>query len=279
MTGREQPEAMQELLAGYVLGDLTPYEVESVLQLLSDRPEFQTEVDRLQETLSLLPYALPETAPDIDLRSRILEQAQAEMNLETASDSALSNSPVNSPASLTVNPSPNPLVNPALLLWRQPKIWLGAIAGLAAIGFAGLSIDAYRLRQELAIAQAELSSYRNMVALLPQPNNRLLSLKGMGTTPTASGSLVIVPQGNSALLTIQNLPPLPKGKMYRLWSIVNGKKMDCGNFQADASGKVFVKVPLGEFLMGTNAVVITVEPSATTPEPTGEMVMKGEISL
>jgi anti-sigma-K factor RskA len=269
MTAREQPEAIQELLAGYVLGDLTPDEVAQVQQLLIDHPEVQSEVDRLQETLSLLPYALSETAPDLNLRDRILSQAQTEISLQDTPDPTF----VNSSAISSVRSSS---------LWKSPKVWLGAIAGLAIAALAGFSFDSYRLRQELAIARAELSSYRNMVALLPQPNNRLLSLKGMGTTPTASGSLVIVPQGNSALLTIQNLPPLPSGKIYRLWSIVNGKKMDCGNFQADSAGNVFLKVPLGDFLMGTNAVVITVEPSATsatTPESTGEMVMKGEISL
>jgi anti-sigma-K factor RskA len=261
MTGREPPEAIQEMFAGYVLGDLSPDEIARVEQLLSDRPEYQIEVDQLQETLSLLPYALPEIQPAPNLRDRILAQAQ------TATSTAVSHQ-----NSVNLQASSSPL-------WQRPKIWLGAIAGLTIIALAGFGFETSKLRHELAIARAELTSYRNMVAMLPQPNNRLLALKGMGATPTASGSLVIVPQGNSALLTIQNLPPLPNGKMYRLWSVVNGKKMDCGNFQADNSGNVFLKVPLGDFLMGTNAVVITVDPSSTTPDPTGEMVMKGEVSL
>lgn len=50
------------------------------------------------------------------------------------------------------------------------------------------------------------------IALLRQPNNRLLVLKATSTTVAASGSLVIVPETKAAMLTIQNLAPSPMVK-------------------------------------------------------------------
>jgi hypothetical protein len=45
------PDNWQELLAGYILGDLDPEEAERVRQLLSMNPDLAVEADRLQEVL------------------------------------------------------------------------------------------------------------------------------------------------------------------------------------------------------------------------------------
>jgi hypothetical protein len=54
-----------------------------------------------------------------------------------------------------------------------------------------LSIAIYRLHQQVVAIQAELSRYREAIALLRQPSNRLLSLQGTQVIPAASGSLVV----------------------------------------------------------------------------------------
>ncbi|KZL47797.1 hypothetical protein A2T98_21400 [Nodularia spumigena CENA596] len=60
-------DELQELLAGYVLGDLTSEEVAKVKQLLETSPELKVEVNGLQNSLALLPWALPETSPPKNL--------------------------------------------------------------------------------------------------------------------------------------------------------------------------------------------------------------------
>jgi anti-sigma-K factor RskA len=241
----------QELIAGYVLGDLTTEEVAHVNQLLAQYPELMLEVNELQETLSFLPLALPETYPSPSLRSQILDQAQ---NL-------------------------NEVANPVRVIAKPAINLLPLVSGLVAILAVWFGLDAYRLRQELAIAQAEMSRYQEAIALLRQPNNRLLALKGMGETPTASGSFVIASEGSSAVLTIQNLAAPPKNKTYRLWTVVDGKKVDCGDFMPDRSGSVFLNIPMKKLAMGATAVVITIESSEPSSEPKGNMAMQGEVSL
>ncbi|WP_228015232.1 hypothetical protein [Synechocystis salina] len=52
------PIAVQELLAGYVLEDLTPAEQAQVEELLSQNPALVQEVEQLRATLNLLPLGL-----------------------------------------------------------------------------------------------------------------------------------------------------------------------------------------------------------------------------
>ena len=274
----ESPEDREQLLAGYVLGDLTLEEVVRVNQHLASHPELAEEVSRLQATLALLPLSLPETSPPQRLRSQILQAASASAQNGAAKQS-------------------NRIRN-------QSKIWLGLAGSVAAALVLSLGWSNYRLHRQLAIAQAELlrsrteiatlrdstlqqelvaaqadlSRYQQLVTLLRQPNNRLLTLKGMTPTSQSSGSLVIAPNRQAAVLTLQNLAPLPKGKLYRLWAFVNGQKVDCAEFTPNSEGKVFLQLPLDNWA-GTTAVAITIEPSQGVVKPTGEMVMKGTRSL
>jgi len=58
---------------------------------------------------------------------------------------------------------------------------------------------------------------------------------------------------------------------------INEKKVDCSKFRPDDQGKVFLKVPLVSALEQSTTLIITIEPNKDMPEPTGEMVMKGEV--
>jgi anti-sigma-K factor RskA len=260
---------MEELLAGYVLGNLTPEEVAEVNELLTSHPELLAEVTSLQETLSLLPLALPEASPSPSLRSRLLAQTQMQVENVTADDAI--------PEGMRTAATEIPQFRRQV--WRSPNIWLAILGSVVAICAVGLGLDGYRLRQELASARSDLARYHEAVALLRQPDNRLLALKGMGATPTASGSITIAPSSQTAMLVIQNLSPLPKGKVYRLWAMSNGQKFDCAEIIPDAQGKVFLQIPLDRFLSSMVKVAITIEPAQRTPQPTGEMVMLGGSSI
>lgn len=246
----EQPENWEELLAGYVLGDLSPEEATAFKQYLDQHPELQQETDRLQNTLALLPLSLPPSQPSPDLPARLLEAATQEQSVQ-------SSSPVQQ--------------------WRWPwgRLTFGAVMIVVATGF-GWSY--YRLNQQLAATQGELNRYREAIALLRQPNNRLLTLKGMEPDSQSSGSLVIAPQGQAAVLTLQNVSPPPPGKVYRMWAYMGDRKVSCAEFMPNAEGKVFLQLPLDQWAE-TSTVVVTIEPLREMPEPTGEKVMEGWRSL
>ena len=74
------PEQVEELIIGYVLGNLSPEEAEEFRPLLAKNPQLATQVNLWQEALELLPYALPEVEPPPHLRSAILSAACANIN-------------------------------------------------------------------------------------------------------------------------------------------------------------------------------------------------------
>lgn len=266
-----------ELLAGYALGDLTPAETVQVKQLLEQNPELLSELHRLQATLAVLPLSLPMTSLSQQLEQRILQAAQSESS---------------------------PVVDFAMERKgrMRSRAWRWGIA-IATVMITGLGIETYRLHhklaaiqlenhrlyQQLATAQAtldqirnhelaatrqELSRYQAAVNLLRQPNNRFLTLRG--TTPKfqSSGSLVMAPARGSAMLVLRDVAPLPQGKVYRLWALVDGHKVSCGDFQPNDRGDVFLQLPLDQWGT-TTEVVVTVEPDRAMPMPVGEMVITG----
>jgi anti-sigma-K factor RskA len=274
MTSSHELEEWCDLLASYVLGDLTSEEVVMVNELLESHPELNHEVRCLEETLALLPLALPESSPSADLKAKILELAEAEkIELNVAEAIAIPQLPR-----------------------RKLNLWAGLGSTIAATLVVGLGWWNHQLNQQIAqlndkVGQykqtnqqitrlnQELAQYQETIALLRQPNNRLVSLHGMGTTPKAAGSMVVVPKSQTVVLTIENLTPPPQGQVYRLWAMSGDKKINCGDFQPDAQGKVLVQLPIDNSMPVISAAKITIEPVKSLPQPTGATVMEGSSSI
>jgi len=276
MAPLEPSEQLENLLAGYVLGNLTPEEAAQLKQLLDHNPDLLTELRRLESTLAVIPLSLPVSSPSQQLETRILQAAEAEVS--------------------AANRSPAKAGSRVRLSWQ----WGGAIA---AVMIAGLGIETYwlhqtlaaaelenhhlhqqlataqvtldRIRQtELATTRKELSRYQQAVNLLRQPKNRFLTLIGTNPKLQSSGSLVMVPTKSSALLVLRDVAPLPKGKVYLLWALVDGQKVNCGDFKPNDRGEVFLELPLDKW-GGTTEVVVTVEPDRALSMPVGKMVITG----
>ena len=266
MTEYKYPQEWEELLAGYVLDDLEPEEVTAMQEIIVNHPEIITEIDRLQETLAILPLGLSPSYPSKELRDRIASVAipqavESQVTASTATGLKKSAHRQN--------------------VWKLVSISLGSISAITAIALIALSIDNYQMRQQTAANQVELQKYKQAIALLEGVDNRMITLKGMGAIPAATGSVMIAPSEKTAMISIQNLTQISQETSYRLWAIVDGKKVDCAQFRPDPQGNVFIKVPLGNALKQSTTVIITVEqnndPNKNSSEPTGEMVMKGEV--
>jgi hypothetical protein len=265
LTPQSPPEQWSELLAGYVLGDLTPTETSLVEAYLDADPARQAEVATLRLSLDLLPLALPAALPPASLRQQIIQMAEAETVATTA-------------------PIDRPTLQP-----RTHQLWQSILAGFGLLVCAGLGWNNYRLSQELATVQQELhatriaqnsqkyQTYQSVISLLQQPNNRFLALKNKEGKSMGTGSLVIAPQKLSAVLTLQQMAPLPQGKVYRMWAIMGEKEMACADFLPDAEGKVLMQIPLDR-LGKVNKVMITIE-QKEAKEAEGEVAIEGEIGV
>ncbi len=213
---------MQELAAGYALGDLDDDELETLHHLLSTYPELQVEFDRLQDTLSWIPYALPDLDPSSELEAAVLQSAQ--------------------PALATATPSPT--LASSFTKPLSPRRYLAPLAGLIALlATLGLVFDNLRLRQSLQIAQQATDN--PVTAILQEPNTKLISLTGSDTAATtASGSLLFVAgQWQNVVITFKGLPDPPDGQLYRLWArFSDGTVILCGEFEPNAFGEIVTQL-------------------------------------
>ena len=137
------PQEIQELAAGYVLGDLSSAEAEKFQRLLAHLPELKSEVAELREALALIPYGLAEVLPEGGLRSQILTAAQTALSeaFPVAQVSASRRS-------------------------RLPWLVSTLAGGLAIIcGFTVL-----RLNGQVRLLQAQRSQVRSELAVAPSPD-------------------------------------------------------------------------------------------------------------
>ena len=259
------PEFSPELLAGYVLGDLTPPEITIIEAYLATHPEQQAEVAKLMLPLDLLPLTLPADNPPVSLRSQILQQA----GLETVG--------IAQPVKQFVAKS------------RQSWISVKSIAaGVGLILLASLGWQNYQLSHELATTKQDLKIAKiakntpkppenlALVSLLQQPNNRFLTLKNMeGKTGMGMGSLVMVPNKSAAVLALQQIKPLPPGQVYRMWAIMGDEEMNCADFLPDANGKVLKQISLNHWETAKK-IMITIE-QKEAKEAEGEVAIEGEV--
>ena len=83
-------EDWSDLIAGYVLGNLTDKEAEDFRQQLEKHPDLSKEVAAFQATADLIPYALPQREPPAGLKGKLLAAA-AQLDLVAAQNNAVNN--------------------------------------------------------------------------------------------------------------------------------------------------------------------------------------------
>ena len=245
MNKPEIPDKLDELMAGYVLGNLSSEEAGELQQLLESQPERAKDIDSLKEVLELMPYALPSMAPPQHLGDSIFQAAAIDIKEK----------PIQKRFSLTG----------------------GKVAGyIAAVLVGALAWNNYSLRQNLITAQGEIAHQKDVVAMLQNPETHLVSMKGMDMASSASGRIIMTPGEPKSVLILQKLPILPEGKYYQLWSIVHGKKVPSGQFNASKNGNVLVKLPTPSALEVTG-LLITLEESSKPQNLPGLMVMTSNL--
>jgi hypothetical protein len=251
---QSRSEAEKELVAGYVLGDLSAEEITQVEQLLQQRPDLLAEANAMQVTFQLVPHGLPKVAPPPQLLEKIMV--------------------ANAPPALGAEPGSTPL------LPRSRSLpWSKLIAALALLAALWLGVENFWLRRQLSLAQQIPSN--QVGAILQQPNSRLVALKGKSGS-TAAGTLLFTPgQWQEVIISLGNLPPLPPDQIYRMWlTLKNGETLFCGEFNTNPQGTVFMRLnppkspPKGVKATG---IFVTVDSTAAHPTATGQRVMNGVI--
>jgi anti-sigma-K factor RskA len=245
-------EHVHSLIAGYTLGDLDAEEAAEFEQLLAADPTIAAEVEKMQKTLEFT-YAPAEVQPPAHLRAKILE-ASAQPDHQSASQ------PASRRPSRTIR-------------------WDRAIGAVAAGTIVVLGIGNYRLWNALQVARQT-----------PQPAQQTLEsftyrLKTTAATRNAAGTVTVNPNTLEAVLTVENLPPLPPGKTYALWTVLKPNAPVTKDskaavltkvFRVDAQGNASQPITVPEVYRSQSLIVkvaVTVENAAAPHNHVGSPIL------
>lgn len=188
MTGSISPEQLQQLLAGYVLYDLSPEESATLAELLATNPALQRDIDQLQQALETA-YDGDPVSPPVQLKAALLQ------------------SPAKSAEARFDSVGAAPLPTLRLQPRRWERLWQAAAAALVV----GLSLSNLLLWRTLQVERASQPEAETLTIALGSPENN-----GQG-----QAQVVINPDTLAGSLTVENLPPLEPGSVYVLWTVVD----------------------------------------------------------
>ncbi|NJK50679.1 anti-sigma factor [Candidatus Gracilibacteria bacterium] len=152
---------------------------------------------------------------------------------------------------------------------------------------AVLGFDYYRLRQNLGFLTAdnqrlrqELSQSQAVNTLLQESGTRLFTFRGVNATNAASGSIMMNPEREKAVMVVRNLPAPPPGYVYLLWTVIDSRKLPCGEVKPYSWGDFTSQLPFtaqmyAEFYHPQfRGLIVTLEKDPNSSRPTGPIVMK-----
>jgi anti-sigma-K factor RskA len=129
-----------------------------------------------------------------------------------------------------------------------------------------------RVQREEAALREQLAVYRSAADLLRDPQAQVVTLRGLGPSPEATGRVIWHP-ANGGYVFVANLPSAPPGKAYELWTIGDAAPQPAGLFQVDASGRGAHRIPPVEGGKPVKVFAVTLEVEAGVQKPEGPMVL------
>ncbi len=230
-------DRFEDLKEAYALGALTEDERQEFEGYLGAHPELQAEVDELESIANLLALAPQEYEPSPALRRNLLSRIGSTTN-----------------ATLTEGPP------------RRARLWVlsgpGRLAAAsAAIAVVGLLVWNSFLQEENQDLRGELQSRQTH------------ELQASGEAQGAWGEVVEIGDDHAVLMA-ENLPPAPKGKVYKTWLLRNDVPEPAGTFEPRDG---VAAAPIEGSMEGADAVAVTMEQDDDYPMPRSEPLLTADL--
>ncbi|GAB3959193.1 hypothetical protein GCM10028805_54850 [Spirosoma harenae] len=252
------------ILESYVMGAVSDQERREVECLSSIYPEVRQELDQLSAALEN--YALSHSVePPASIKDKLLKELEfggPKVIAEEKSEAIVRPLPVDGPT------------------YRVTWI-VAASMGLLLLLFSFYLLSELRTNQKTLAAartsneslQADIRQLKDSqtrtnqtLALLHQPGLRTVELKGNEKAP--QGDLLVFwnTATHQVAIDVRSLPALPADKQYQLWSMVDGKPVDAGVFDATNGNELVQR--LNRTVLRADAFAVTVEKRGGSPTPT-----------
>ncbi len=154
----------------------------------------------------------------------------------------------------------------------NPQNWLiGALLLILAITGGEL----YQSKLQIASERRETAA----ISLHPGDHTVALHATKAGKMQNAHGEVLIRPGQASNLLTLNQLPQAPEGRLYRLWAVTPEGVKGCVHFLPDQGGNVVMTIPPQPTGSATK-LLISLDPLSSREESDSqpeELVLTGAI--
>lgn len=122
------------------------------------------------------------------------------------------------------------------------------------------------LQTDTAQLRSQQSQFEKTLALLREPGMRSVGVAGNEKAPNGKLTVFWNARTRQVAVDIQSLPVLPPDQQYQLWSLVDGKPVDAGVFDSNATNPAVQS--LNRSVARADAFAVTVEKRGGSPTPT-----------
>lgn len=247
------------ILESYVLGHLTAEETLQVRELCVKHPEIVMEIEEIEK--ALITYASLR-APEIS--DSFKENLFSQLNNKTVK--------TEKPESANT-----PVMSMSYKFAIAASITLLVISTVFNFLFysrlqktdAEISLlrnDNKQYAEQLKIQQNTLKTMEEGLAVLSDPNTKLIRLQSTDAASSANALIHWNSNNHQAYISEVQLPAPPEGKQYQLWAIVNGKPVDAGVFDLTITNGINLQKM--KETPGAQAFAVTLENKGGSATPT-----------
>jgi anti-sigma-K factor RskA len=272
----DEQHHIEDLLAAYVLGAVTPVEAALVEEHLATCDACRGLEDELREVEALLPTLAGDEAPSPGLKARLMAIVEAEAQAPASSsfgDAARTAEAAGSGGTAReglrlVAPSPA----------RHGADGAPPRNGLATRTLASRRVTALlALAAMVALVVLGVQLWRSSGSAQPRPTAEY-AVGGTATQPAIGGSLLYYADGAHIEIDLHGLKTLPARRVYEVWLIRGHYRVvrGIGTFRPEANGTIHFAMS-GENVRNYTLACLTVEQAPRATRPTLPLVAMATI--
>ena len=276
------------MTVAHALDALETAEARAMEEHLRTCKECRADSDAWKETANSLAFAAETADPSAALRTRVLQQARslADSERKRGDDTFAYVANKDAERGSTVIPLPAA----SRYGWNSRQAFGTIAASLLVVLLTvalvllwqrngAMETEMARLARQVNDSQQELTRLRDEKRLLTAPDARVASLAGTEMAKGARAMLAYDHVTGRAMLIANGLPPVPAGKVYQLWFIMDGKPPMPGSvFATDAAGHAELRHVIPPEGLNAKTYVVTLERAGGVSAPEGKAYLQSNAS-